>query len=211
MNCRAYDIRIRKIKAELLPVWVQPTTSNMKRIKIAAIGAMIFLGIACNKDKNQLEPTQTNSPSAPSQPYKAETGLTNGENITHNELGRQNYGDPVVSPNPPILTSDPGTSDPARIRSGNIVEPTPKYTERTVIGIRNDENVHPYQGTARTIKGVRNDEMINPYQGSARNIIGVRNDETINPYQNASKTSTTIVLPDKKVDNLDTSPDQNPY
>jgi hypothetical protein len=187
----------------------------MKRIKIAALGAMLFLGIACNKDKNQMEPTTYNSsPSTPSQPYKGENGIKNEENINNNQLTRQAYGDPVVTPNPPVPTTDPSTSDPARtiVKVGNTVTQPPKNTERTIIGVRNDENIHPYQGTARTIKGVRNDEMINPYQGTARkNIIGVRNDETINPYQGASQTTTLIVLPEKAIDIMDPSPDQNPY
>jgi hypothetical protein len=198
-----------------LPLRVEPIENNMKRIKIAALGAMLFLGIACNKDKNQVEPTTYNStPSSPSQPYKGGSVLKNEENINNNQLNRQSYTDPVVTPNPPKLTNDPSSSDPARtiVKVGNTVTQPPKTTERTIVGVRNDETINPYQGTARTIKGVRNDETINPYQNSARkNIIGVRNDETINPYQGSSKTATTIVLPDKAIETVDPSPYQNPY
>lgn len=163
---------------------VQPIENNMKRIKMAAIGAMLLLGLACSKDKNQVEPT--NSDSGSGTPYypkgtvvKDESATVPGQEIggapINNRIGvrddqnihpyeytakdgvRKGYDIPDPTPNtPPILDPNSPNSDPARIQTkvGNVVTPTPKYTEKTkpiiIKGVRNDETVNPYQNNART-------------------------------------------------------------
>ena len=120
----------------------------MKRIKIAALGAMLLLGIACSKNNEQYEPTDltvTNKAST------MKDDLNNPpQNLTDapqwNDGVRRDYDvpDPVVTPTG-TLVAEPANLDPGIVIGvGNTVEDPATSPARIRMDVRNDEDATPH-------------------------------------------------------------------
>jgi hypothetical protein len=121
----------------------------MKRIKIAAIGAMLLLGIACSKDNNQYEPsdlTVTNKASTTKDALNTPVQNSANQGGLTNDGVRKDYDlpTPVVTP---TLVADPATTDPGNppivIGVGNTVQDPATNTNRIRMDVINDDDVTP--------------------------------------------------------------------
>jgi hypothetical protein len=121
----------------------------MKRIKIAAIGAMLLLGLACSKDNNQYEPNDlTVNRHAGALKDAGTVQIPLGPGMTDDDGVRNDYDVPdPVTPTPPVLTPDPATNDPGNppvvVSAGNTVEDPATSTNRIRMDVRNDQDVNP--------------------------------------------------------------------